>query len=37
MVVEDFVFIGSNAIILENVTLGEGSVIAAGSIVKVMC
>lgn len=33
IVLEDDVWIGSNAVILKGVTIGEGSVIAAGSIV----
>ena len=33
IVVEDWVYIGSNSIILPGVTIGEGSLVAAGSIV----
>ena len=33
IVVEDFVWIGCNSIILQGVTIGQGSVVAAGSIV----
>lgn len=33
IIIEDDVWIGANAIILKGVTIGEGSVIAAGSIV----
>ena len=34
VVIEDHVWIGMNAIILKGVTIGEGSIIAAGSIVN---
>ncbi|MBO4334155.1 MAG: acyltransferase [Paludibacteraceae bacterium] len=33
IVIEDWVYIGSNSIILPGVTIGEGSLVAAGSIV----
>ena len=33
LIVEDDVFIGANCTILKNVRIGEGSIIAAGSIV----
>ena len=34
VVIEDHVWIGMNAIILKGVTIGEGSIIAAGSVVN---
>ncbi|MBB1429365.1 hypothetical protein H5160_02905 [Pseudoalteromonas sp. SG43-4] len=34
IVVEDDVWIGANAVILSGVTLGKGSVIAAGAVVN---
>ena len=33
MVVEDNVVIGANAVVLEGVRIGEGSVVAAGAVV----
>jgi maltose O-acetyltransferase len=33
IVIEDYVWIGSNAIVLAGVTIGEGSVVAAGAVV----
>lgn len=33
IVVEDFVWIGCNVIVLDGVTIGQGSVVAAGSVV----
>ena len=37
IVVEDEVWIGAGAIILQGVTIGRGAVIAAGAVVKAMC
>jgi acetyltransferase-like isoleucine patch superfamily enzyme len=37
VVIEDDVFIGTNAIILKGVTLGRGSVVGAGSVVTHSC
>lgn len=34
VVIEDHVWIGMNAIILKGVTIGEGSIVAAGSVVN---
>jgi len=34
IVLEDDVWIGANAVVLKGVTIGEGSVVAAGSVVK---
>ncbi|HIY08059.1 MAG TPA: 2,3,4,5-tetrahydropyridine-2,6-carboxylate N-succinyltransferase [Firmicutes bacterium] len=33
MVVEDNVLVGANAVLIEGVRVGEGSVVAAGSVV----
>ena len=33
MIIEDDVLIGANAVILEGVRVGEGSIVAAGAIV----